>query len=105
MDNVERVKEAIKPFAEPLLTNQTEVSKDISELKVGKALHSNGLSDRSLRNIPRKAVTISMKVFNAVFKWQPREVLTRSDLVAQFSLIWLKLSIPFGRPFFKLTIL
>ena len=62
MGNVERVREAMESFAlapasEPLLTNPTEVSKAIAELKVGKAPGPNGVPNRALRNLPRKAVT------------------------------------------------
>jgi hypothetical protein len=75
MDHVEQVREAMELFApapasEPLLTSPTEVSKAIVELKVGKALGPNGVPNRALRNLPRKAVTFLMKVFNGVLKWQ-----------------------------------
>ena len=47
MDHVGRVREAMESFAlapvsEPLLTNPTEVSKAIAEVKVGKAPGPNG---------------------------------------------------------------
>ena len=47
---------ALAPASEPLLTNPTDVSKAIAELKVGKAPG------------PRKAVTFLTKVFNGVLK-------------------------------------
>ena len=75
MDNVERVREAMQSFAfapasRPLLTSPTEVCKAIAELKVSKAPGPNGVPNRALRNLPRKAITFLTKVFNAVLKWQ-----------------------------------
>ena len=62
---------ALAPASErPFLTNPTEVFKDITELKVGKAPGPNGVPNRALRNLPRKAVTFLTKVFNGVPKWQ-----------------------------------
>ena len=71
MDHVERVKVAMESFAlapasETLLRNPTEVFKAIAELKVGKASGPNGVPNRALRNLPRKAVTFLRKVFNGV---------------------------------------
>ena len=56
-DHVERVTEAMETFAlakasESLLTNPTEFSKAIAELKVGKATGPNGVPNRALRNLP-----------------------------------------------------
>ena len=59
------------PASEPPLTNSTEVSKAIADLKAGKAPRPNGaVSNRALGNLPRKAVTFLMKVFDGVLKWQ-----------------------------------
>ena len=71
MDKVERIRDvmetlALAPAREPLLTNLTEVSKAMAELKVGKAPGPNGVPNRALRNLPRKAVTFLTKVFNGV---------------------------------------
>ena len=80
MDHVERVREAMESFAlapasEPLLTNPTEVFKAIAELKVGKAPGPNGVPNRTLKNLPRKAVTFLTKVFNGdqQVKTRPRD--------------------------------
>jgi hypothetical protein len=73
MDHVEQVREAMESFSlapasECLVTNPTEVSKAIAELKVGKAPGPNGILNRALRHLPRKAVTFLTKVFNGVQK-------------------------------------
>ena len=73
MGNVEGVREAMESFAlaltsEPLLTNTTEISKAIAELKVGKAPGPNGVPNRALSNLPRKAITYLTKVVNSVLK-------------------------------------
>ena len=73
--HVKRDREAMESFAsaptsELLLTNPTEVSKAIAEVKVGKAPGPNGVSNRALRNLPQKSVIFLTKVFNAVLKWQ-----------------------------------
>ena len=75
MDNVERITEVMQSFAlapasQPLLTSPTEVSKAITKLKTSKTLGSNCVSNRALRNLPRKAITFLTKMFNAVLKWQ-----------------------------------
>ena len=61
---------ALAPASEPLLTNPTAVSKAIAELKVGKTTGPNGVPNRALKNLLRKAVTFLTKVFNGVLKWQ-----------------------------------
>ena len=75
LDHVERVREAMESFSlapasECLVTNPTEVSKAIAELKVGKAPGPNVVPNKALRNLARKAVTFLTKVFNGVLKWQ-----------------------------------
>ena len=61
---------SIAPASDPLLTNPTEVFRAIAEIKVGKAPCPNGVWNRALRNLPRKAVTFLMKVLKGVLKWQ-----------------------------------
>ena len=75
MNNVERVRETIEslalaPASERLFRNATEVSEDISELKVGKAPGPNGVPNTTLTNLPWKALTFISKAFNGVLKGQ-----------------------------------
>ncbi|KDR24442.1 hypothetical protein L798_06509, partial [Zootermopsis nevadensis] len=48
----------------------SEVAQAIKELKLGNAPGPNGISNRVLRHLPRRAITFLTKVFNAVLRRQ-----------------------------------
>jgi hypothetical protein len=71
----ERVNEAMRayeyaPASEPKLTSPSEVLQAIRGLKVGKAPGPNGIPNRVLRHLTKRAITFLTKVFNAVLRWQ-----------------------------------
>jgi hypothetical protein len=68
---IEMVNEAMRayeyvPASEPKLTSPSEVLQAIKGLKVGKAPGPNGLPNRVLKHLPKRAKTLLTKVFNAV---------------------------------------
>jgi hypothetical protein len=58
------------PASEPKLTNPSEVLETIKELKVGKAPGPNGVTNRALRHLPKRAITSLTKLFNVVLRRQ-----------------------------------
>jgi hypothetical protein len=58
------------PASEPKLTSPSEVIESIKGLKVGKAQGPSGVPNRALRNLPKRAITFLMKLFNAVLRRQ-----------------------------------
>jgi hypothetical protein len=54
------------PASEPTSTTPSEVIKAIKGLNVGKAPGPNGIPNRVLRHLPKRAITFLTKVFNAV---------------------------------------
>jgi hypothetical protein len=58
------------PASEPTLTTPSEVLQAIRELKVGKGPGPNGIPNRVLRHLPKRAITLLTKVFNAVLRKQ-----------------------------------
>lgn len=58
------------PACTPKLTTPTEVCKAIKGLKAGKAPGPNGIPNRALKSLPKKAVTFLTKVFNGVLRFQ-----------------------------------
>jgi hypothetical protein len=70
------------PASEPTLTTPSEVIKAIKGLKVGKVPGPNGIPNRVLRHLQKRAITSLTKVFNAVPRrqyfppvWKPVRVL------------------------------
>jgi hypothetical protein len=61
------------PASEPTLTTPSEVLQTIKGLKVGKAPDPNGIPNRVPRHLPKDALTVLTKVFNAVLlrKYSP----------------------------------
>jgi hypothetical protein len=67
---IEMVNEAMRayvyaPTSEPKPTSPSEVQHVIMGLKVGKAPGPNGIPNRVLRHLPKRAITFRTKVFNA----------------------------------------
>ena len=60
--------DALALTSDSLLTNPTDGSKVIAELKISKAPSPIVVTNRALRNLPRKAVTFLTKVRNGVLK-------------------------------------
>jgi hypothetical protein len=54
------------PASEPKLTSSSKVQQAIRSLKLGKAPGPNGIPNRVLRHLPKRAITFLTKVFNAV---------------------------------------
>jgi hypothetical protein len=72
---IEVVNEAMRayeyaPSSEPKLTSPSEVIEAIKRLKVGKAPGPNGVPNRALRHLPKRAITFLTKLFNAVLRRQ-----------------------------------
>ena len=55
------------PVSEPQLTNPDEVYEAIRGLKVRKAPDPNGIMNRALKHLPKRAVSLLSHIFNAVF--------------------------------------
>jgi hypothetical protein len=58
------------PASEHKLTSPSEVIEAIKGLKVGKTPGPNGVHNRALRNLPKRAITFLTKLFNAVLRRQ-----------------------------------
>jgi len=56
------------PASEPKLTNPSEVLQAIKGLRVGRAPGPNGIPNRVLEYLPKRAITFLTKVFNAVLR-------------------------------------
>ena len=56
----------LSPASEPQLTTPDEVHEATRRLKVSKAPGSNGLPNRALKHLPRRAVSVLARIFNAV---------------------------------------
>ena len=56
------------PASEPQLTTPDEVHEAIRCLKVIKAPVPNGLQNRALKNLPKRAVSLLARIFNAVLR-------------------------------------
>ena len=54
------------PASEPKLTNPDEVHEAMSGLKVGKAPGPNGIPNRALKHLPQRAVSLLVRIFNAI---------------------------------------
>jgi hypothetical protein len=65
---IEVVNEAMRayeyaPVSEPKLTSPSDVLEAIKGLKVGKAPGPNGVPNRALRYLPKRAITFLTKLF------------------------------------------
>jgi len=58
----------LSPVGEPQLTTPDEVHEAIRGLKVSKAPGPNGLSNRVLMHLPKRAVSLHARIFNAVLR-------------------------------------
>jgi hypothetical protein len=58
------------PASEPKLTSPSEVQEAIKGLKASKAPSPNGVPNRSLKHLPKRAITFITKLFNAVVRRQ-----------------------------------
>jgi len=58
----------LSPASEPQLTTQNEVHEAIRGLKVSKAPGSNGLPNRALKYLAKRAVSLLACIFNAVLR-------------------------------------
>jgi hypothetical protein len=58
------------PASEPKLTSPSEVLQAIRGLRIGKAPGLNGVPNRVLRHLPKRAITFLTKVFNSVLRSQ-----------------------------------
>jgi hypothetical protein len=72
---IEMVNEAMRayeyaPVSEPKLTIPSEVRQAIRGLKVGKAPGPNGIPNRVLRHLPKRAITFLTRVLNAILRRQ-----------------------------------
>jgi hypothetical protein len=54
------------PASEPKLTNPDEVHEAIRGLKVGKAPGPNGIPNRALKHLSQRAVSLLVRIFNAI---------------------------------------
>jgi hypothetical protein len=54
------------PASELKLTNPEEVQEAIRVLRVGRAPGPNGIPNRSLKNLPHRAVSLLVLIFNAI---------------------------------------
>jgi hypothetical protein len=71
----EMINEAMRAYeyataSETKLTSPSEVLQAIRGLKVGKAPGPNGIQNRVLRHLPKRAIILPTKVFNAVLRRQ-----------------------------------
>jgi len=58
----------LSPTSEPQLTNPNEVHAAIRCLKVSKAPGPNGIPNRALKRLPKRAVSLLARIFNAVLR-------------------------------------
>jgi len=58
----------LSPASEPQLTTPDEVHEAIRGLKVCKAPGPNGLPNRALKHLPKRAVSLLARIFNAVLR-------------------------------------
>jgi hypothetical protein len=58
------------PVSEPTLTTPSDVLQTSKALKAGKAPGLNGIPNRVLRHLTKRAITFRMKVFNAILRTQ-----------------------------------
>jgi hypothetical protein len=58
------------PASVPKLTSTSEVQMSIKVLKVGKTPGPNGIPIRALRHLPKRTITFTTKLFNAVLRRQ-----------------------------------
>jgi hypothetical protein len=56
------------PASEPKLTNPHGVQEAISGLKVGRAPGPNGIPNRALNHLSKRAVSLLVQIFNAVLR-------------------------------------
>jgi hypothetical protein len=56
------------PAGEPKLINTEEVKEAIRGLKVGKAPGPNGILNRAMKHLPRRAVSFQVLIFNAILR-------------------------------------
>jgi len=54
------------PSSEPKLTNPDEVHEAIRGFKFGKAPGPNGITNRALKHLPQRAVSLLAQIFNAI---------------------------------------
>ena len=59
---------SLRPAGEPQLTTPDEVHETIRDLKVSKGPGPNGIPDRALKHLPRRAVSLLAHIFNAVLR-------------------------------------
>jgi hypothetical protein len=58
------------PASEPKLTSPSEVQEAITELKFRKAQDPNVIPNRALKHLPKRAIKLITKLFNAVLRMQ-----------------------------------
>jgi len=54
------------PASDPKLTNPDEIHEAIRGLKVGKAPGPNSIPNRALKHLPQRAVSLLVRIFNAI---------------------------------------
>ena len=58
---------ALRSYFDPCqLTNSDEFQEAIRSIKVGKAPGSNGIPNRALKHLPQRAVSLLVRIFNAI---------------------------------------
>ena len=57
---------SVTPASEPKVTNPDEVHETIRRLKVGKAPGRNSIPNRTLKHPPQRAVSLLVRIFNAI---------------------------------------
>jgi len=58
----------ISPASEPQLNTPEEIHEAIRVLKVSKAPGPNGLPNRALKHLPKRAISLLARIFNAVLR-------------------------------------
>jgi len=58
----------ISPSSEPQLTTPDEVQEAIRGLEVSKALVPNIIPNRALKHLPKRAISLLARIFNAVLR-------------------------------------
>ena len=58
----------LSPTSEPRLAKPDEVHETIRGLKVSKAPGPNGITNRALKHLPKRAVSLLARIFNAILR-------------------------------------
>ena len=103
------------PASEPKLTNPDEVQEAIKGLKVSKAPGPNVISNRTLKHLPQRAVSLPVLIFNAILlthhfptAWKHARVISiltpGKDLALSSSYRPISLLEPIGKLFEKILL-